>query len=377
MTFYRPTLPWVTGYLKREPGRIDNTYTADYSLVDLIRKGLVDAEDADRMLGESGLEDFFWQLTWPEDYETPDEYLSDRIINVQGYCIFVHGWTGNHKIWEDLPGLTVMANRRLVAISVDHNGFGKSVFREHSPALEACNPPAAMKVLEDWVDVLKIRRQPGQPQRKVLNFIGHSMGGATLFYMDPMKWAFGETTRYALAPALLLEDDQHRRFYTALGTGIGILQRIPALEFVERLVKPTVVNRLTAGSSVYVKEVHTAQYNDTPRGITGATFVAMGRLQNTEIAHNWDLFRVMLGHRDPLVGLTAMMDLLGKLEVPAGNVRVVPGTHYMFSIGNETPTNAYQHAQNRELVVQDILGLNERAYKMQTQGQLVGGDKGA
>jgi hypothetical protein len=98
----------------------------------------------------------------------------------------------------------------------------------------------------------------------------------------------------------------------------------------------------------------------------------MGQLENREIARQWDLFRVMLGHRDRLVGLTGMMDLLSKLEFPASNTRVVAGSHYMFSVGNEDPTNAFQHAQNRELVVEDILMLHDTAVQMQKKGVLVG-----
>ncbi|NJL58225.1 hypothetical protein HC928_26250, partial [bacterium] len=218
----------------------------------------------------------------------------------------------------------------------------------------------------------RLRRQPGQRERKVLNFIGHSMGGATLFYMDPLRWAYGEATRCALAPALLLEDDMHRAFFSTLGLGIGILQRVPVLEVVERFIKPTVISTLCSGSSDLVKELHRQQYDETPRGITGATFMAMGRLRNDEIARDWGLSRVMLGHRDVLVGLVPMMDLLCRLEFPAANVRVVAGTHYMFSIGNEDVTNAFQHVQNRELVVRDVLALHQSAYSMQQEGYRVG-----
>jgi hypothetical protein len=44
----------------------------------------------------------------------------------------------------------------------------------------------------------------------------------------------------------------------------------------------------------------------------------------------------------------------------------------MFSVGNEDPTNAFQHAQNRELVVEDILMLHDTAVQMQKKGVLVG-----
>ncbi|MCA9914309.1 MAG: hypothetical protein KC496_13230, partial [Anaerolineae bacterium] len=76
-------------------------------------------------------------------------------------------------------------------------------------------------------------------------------------------------------------------------------------------------------------------------------------------------------HRDALVGLSSMMDLLSLMEVPAGNVRVVAGSHYMFSVGQDT---AFQHAQNRDLALQDILNLHSQALTLQKTGQWVGGD---
>ncbi len=365
-------LAWVRGYTHRDEGIVPNTFTANYTMKDLVRKGFIPPEVGLNFLEECGLVDFAWKIHWPEDFETPDEFLIDRVANVQGYAVFIHGWTGNNTIWEDLPGMVVNSNRRLVAVGVDHNGFGFSKFEDETPTLESCNPPAAMLAVQKWIDIVKLRRQPGQVNHKVINFIGHSMGGATLFYLNPIHWQYGEVTRYAIAPALLLEDDMHRAFYTTLGLGINVVHRMRALEFVERFVKPTVVRTLCAGASDYVKETHTFQYGVTPRGVTGATFMAMGQLNNFEIARNWELFRVMLAHRDRLVGLTGMMDLLVKLEFPAANMRVVPGTHYMFSIGTESSLNAFQHAQNRELVMRDVLELHENAVQKLRTGQRVG-----
>jgi hypothetical protein len=82
--------------------------------------------------------------------------------------------------------------------------------------------------------------------------------------------------------------------------------------------------------------------------------------------------QVMLGHRDPLVGLVSMMDLLGKLEFPAKHIHVVPGTHYMFSVGHEDHMNAYHHAQAREMVVDDVIGLHNKALEKQKTGPRVG-----
>ena len=99
-------------------------------------------------------------MTWPEDFDVPDEMLVDRLANVQGYVVWVHGWTGNMHIWEDLPARLVNKNRRLVSIAIDHNGFGESLFEETTPDLDICNPPAAMKTLKKFIDLIKIRRQP-------------------------------------------------------------------------------------------------------------------------------------------------------------------------------------------------------------------------
>ena len=365
-------LQWVLGYSQRKAAENPNTWIADYRLSDLMNKGYITRRDGLRFLTESGLVDFHWQMIWPEDFDIPDEYLVDRLANVQGYVIFIHGWTGNLGIWEEIPSMVVQSERQLVAISIDHNGFGLSLFEENTPSLERCNPPAAMVTLQRWVDLMKLRRQPGSTQNKVLNFVGHSMGAATLFYMNPLLWNYGEATRLAIAPALLLEDEGHRLFYTTLGIGIGILQRVPVLEVVERFIKPGMINTLVAGASDLVKQIHSNQYAETPRGITGATFMAMGRLNNYEIAHEYKLMRVILGHRDPLVGLVDMMDLLCKLEFPAANLHVLPGTHYLFSVGTETHLNAYQHAQNRELVVEDILDLHYHALDMQKRGPRLG-----
>src|SRR5574341_515954 len=126
-------MSWVRGYYHRGLGRVPNTYIAKYRLTDLIHKGYIDHEEGQGLLDEAGLKDFGWDVTWPEDFETPDEYLEDRIGNVQGYAIFVHGWTGNRTIWEDLPAMTVLSNRRLVAMTVDHNGVGQSVFTTTTP----------------------------------------------------------------------------------------------------------------------------------------------------------------------------------------------------------------------------------------------------
>ena len=368
MTDQQTLFGWTRHYFYRGDGEVPGTQVAYYRLSDLIKGGLIARNDGHGLLMSSGLSDLIWQVMWADSDPTPDEELEERIGNVQGYALFMHGWTGNHAIWESIPGLVVTMNRRLVAVSLDHNGFGDSRFVE-TPGIESCNPPADMRVVEALIDLLKLRRQPGQPNLKVINFIGHSMGGAALFYLNPINWRVGEATRLALAPALLLDDEVKRIFYTTLGIGIGLVNRIHVFEIIERAIKPQVLDALTAGSSHYVRQVHADQYQKTPRGTTATTFMAMGLLNNREIPRQWDSFKIVLGHRDPLVGLLPMMDMLSRLEFPAANMRVVAGSHYFFSVG---PEAVYQHAQNRELVVQDILELHERAFALQRTGFRVG-----
>jgi hypothetical protein len=366
-------LTWARGYASRGPGLINNTQTAFYRMSDILGKSLLDPATGRAVLQDSGLLDMVWEVTWAEDYENPDEELEQRLYAADGFVIFIHGWTGNHTIWEELPGMIVKANRRLVAITVDHNGFGQSRFVEEAPSLGVCCPPSAMATIERWVNALKLRRQPGDPNRKVINFVGHSMGGAGLFYINPIQWDFAEETRYAIAPALLMNDVIHKTFFNALGLGIGIVDKLRIFEPVENLIKPGMVQAVCEGSSDFVKEAHTKQYDETPRGTTAATFRAMGMLHNWEIPRTWELFRVILGHKDSLVGLTPMMDMLSAMEVPAGYVRVVAGSHYMFSVGRET---AFQHAQNRDLALNDILDLHDRAFDMQKRGNTSGGSRG-
>lgn len=364
-------LSWARGYYQRGPGPVHNTQRASYRLSELVNRGYLPAEAGRGLLMKRGLVDFAWDVIWPEDFDTPDDMLESRLRDVDGYVIFVHGWTGNRMIWEDLPGMVVRANRQLAALVVDHNGFGDSRFVNPNPPLDTCCPPSAMVTLQGWVDALRLRRQPGEPAPKVINFVGHSMGGATLFYLNPILWRLGEVTRYAIAPALLLNDTLHRAFYTAMGLGISLVNRVRLFEPIEQLIKPGMIDTLCAGAAELVKQTHDLQYSETPRGTTSATFQAMGMLDNWEIARQWDLFRVLLGHKDALVGLLPMMDLLSAMEMPAGHIRVVAGAHYMFSVGRDT---AFQHAQNRDLAVEDILGLHQRAYQLQKSG--VGGSRG-
>src|SRR5258708_30259926 len=272
---------WITGYRERRADPAGHTQSASYSLSSLMDKGLLQPDEVRGMLLNSGLRDFAWHMTWADDGTDSimsDEQLVERIVNAEGYVIFVHGWTGTHAIWEDLPARVVSQNKQLVALTVDHNGFGETPFVDLTPDVNQCNPIAAMRAVEHWLDLLRLRRQVGEGHSKVVNFVGHSMGAAALFFLNETKWNIGEQTRLAIAPALLLHDETHRAFYTTLGLGIGLVGRLRLLEVIDDLVSPSILEILADGATQAVKDEHPRVYEITPKSVTARTFAAMGMI---------------------------------------------------------------------------------------------------
>jgi hypothetical protein len=194
------------------------------------------------------------------------------------------------------------------------------------------------------------------------------MGGAALFFANEPSWRFAEMTRTAIAPALLLHDESHRTFYTTLGLGIALVGRIRALERIDQVVSPTVLDALTEGATAAVQDVHRRVYDATPKTVTARTFIAMGQIQRHPDSHPWDLMRVILGHRDRLVGLVPMIDLLQELAFNIDQIRVVAGTHYLFSVGNSAEFQR-AHEQARRVVMDDIMELNNEALALQRGGR--------
>ncbi len=358
---------WTQGYSERAAGPVPGTQRAAYSVAALTDRQLLKRDATRIALLDSGLRDFSWDVIWADEQPTPDEALQARVEDADGYVVFVHGWTGTRDIWEDLPARVVQANPHLVALVVDHNGFGDTPFADPMPAMALCNPVAAMRAVERWFNLLDLRRQPGSTRLKTVNFVGHSMGGAALFFLQESNWRQAEQTRLAIAPALLLHDESHRAFYTTLGLGIGLVGRLRVLEVVDNLVSPSILDVLAEGATQQVKDIHTHVYDSTPKSVTARTFAAMGVIDDHPVPHNWDLMRVILGHRDRLVGLLPALDLMEELQFDVDQVRVVMGTHYLFSVGEAM---AHLHEQNRALVIQDILDLHRRALERQKKGDL-------
>jgi hypothetical protein len=82
----------------------------------------------------------------------------------------------------------------------------------------------------------------------------------------------------------------------------------------------------------------------------------MGAIPITAKPQRWHHFRVVLGHKDRLVGVKPMLDLLEELGFASDQVRVVLGDHYLFSVSNQSRR---LHLPNRKILIQEILAQHE------------------
>jgi len=275
----------------------------------------------------------------------------------RGFVLFVHGWDGGHAIWEQVPALVCAANPQLVALAPDVNGFGGSSFASDLPAVESCDPAANMAAVEGWIELLKLRSGRRATRRwRTITLVGHSMGGASLFYLDESRYRPHEVARLAVAPALLIKDTLRKGFYKALGVGIWAGSTTDTLGWLKTRLAPSIVELLIGDASQVVKDEHTRMFHATPNGVLAQTFFAMGAIPHQVKPRIWRHFQVVLGHKDRLVGVRPMLDLLEELCFTSDQVRVVLGDHYLFSVSNQSRR---LHLRNREIVVEEILALHE------------------
>lgn len=307
----------------------------------------------------TGLADMAWRVYYHQQPGGQKQDLTDLIGKAQGYVVFMHGWSGSHAIWEDLPAQVCGANPRLVCFALDVNGFGGTPFVEaHLPRLSQCGPRADMLAVEQWLDLLQIHRPSRQKQ--IFTFVGHSMSGAALFHKSTKGW---ETDRYsmlALAPAMLHKDTVKQAFYRTLGLGIGAGLQYDFLDrFKDRLARP-VMELLAANASQAVKREHKRVFQRTAKGTIAQTFFALGLAEETPPARDWSNVFVMLGHSDRLVAVSPTLDLLESMGLNSWNIQVVLGDHYFFSISQQSRRI---HGFNRAEVLRHILRLHEEQWR--------------
>jgi pimeloyl-ACP methyl ester carboxylesterase len=347
---------WVNGHDTTRQETTEGVISASYTLNTLVQAGLIGPKRAAGFCTQTGLADFAWRVFWPRAAVKRKRY-AEAMARAEGFVVFMHGWDGNHAIWEQIPAQVCVTNPRLVALAPDVNGFGGSPFINDLPAVESCDPAANMAAVERWVELVRLRSSGRATRRpRIITFVGHSMSGATLFHLDESRWRPHEVARLALAPALLVKDTLRKGFYKALGVGIWAGATTDALGWLKTRLAPSIVELLIGASSRAVKEEHTRMFNATPNGVLAQTFYAMGAIPRQVTSRRWEHFDVMLGHKDRLVGVKPMLDLLEELGFTSDQVRVVLGDHYFFSVSRQSRR---LHSRNREIVVKKILSLHE------------------
>jgi len=329
---------------------------APYTLSSVVQEGLIKRRRAARFRDSTGLADFAWRVFWPTEAIGRGRY-AEAMARAQGFVVFIHGWDGSHAIWEQIPGWVCAANPRLVALAPDVNGFGGSPFGDELPSVGSCDPSANMAAVQRWIDLLGLRSSQRATRRwRIITLVGHSMGGASLFYLDESRWRRCEVARLAIAPALLINDGLRQSFYKTLGVGIWAGSTGDVLGGLKARLAPSIVQMLIGDASQAVKTEHVRLFNATPKGVLAQTFFAMGAVPSQVAPRRWRYFRVVMGHRDRLVGIKPILDLLEELRFASDQIRVVLGDHYLFSVSNQSRG---LHIRNREIVVDEILGLHE------------------
>jgi pimeloyl-ACP methyl ester carboxylesterase len=351
---------WVGGHGMVRQEATEGIVSTGYALNTLVQAGLIAQQDVAGFRDQTGLVDFAWRVFWPKVAVEKGHY-ADAMARARGYVVFLHGWDGSQAIWEQIPALVCAANPRLVALVPDVNGFGGSPFANELPAVEACDPAANMAAIERWIALLGLRSSPRATRRlRVITLVGHSMSGATLFYLNEPRWRQHEVARLAVAPALLVNDSLRKSFYKALGVGIWAGSTGDMLGWLKARLAPSVVEMLIGQASRVVKAEHARIFNTTPNGVLAQTFFAMGAVPRQVKSRGWRRFHVILGHKDRLVGVKPMLDLLEELGFTSDQLRVVLGDHYFFSVSNQSRR---LHLRNREIVIEEILALHEACWR--------------
>ncbi len=330
-----------------EPG----IYSAAYTLAELVDRGAMPTKKHKYFQRTTRLKDFFWRTYWSRGDIINAGGRGEFLRKNHAVVVFMHGWDGSEAIWENLPTSLCAADRNLLVLVPDVNGFGRTPFLTPDDLdFGECDPAADMHAVETWLEVLGIL---GGRRHVPIIFVGHSMSGAALFYFRERKWSQHTIGRCAIAPALLMNDILRKGFFSTLGVSIWAGARLLLEKFTES-ISPLVINQLIAGASKAVQDEHKRIFKVTHKSTLAHTFYAMGQAQRPSNRGNWERFRVLLGHSDRLVGLEPMLKLLVDLGFRSRQVRVVLGDHYFFSVGQRSRR---LHSEGREIVLEEICEL--------------------
>jgi hypothetical protein len=323
-------------------------YSAAYRLSELAQRNSISSDEIVKFQRATQHKDFYWRAYWSRGEIIAAGGRSSILRKVAAVVVFLHGWDGSEAIWENLPARLCSSEANILVLVPDVNGFGRSPFANPDKVdFQHCDPRADMRTVENWLQTLGIL---GGRRHIPIVFVGHSMSGAALFYFRQGRWSQHTVGRCALAPALLMNDILRKGFYSTLGAGIwagALLQ----LEKFSEMISPLLINQLISGASKAVQAEHKRIFKLTDQITLARTFFAMGQAKSPARQHNWDRFKVLLGHSDRLVGLDPMLELLDELGFRSRQIRVVLGDHYFFSVGRHSRR---QHSEGREIALEEI-----------------------
>ena len=335
----------------------ENIVTQRFYLSDYAKQfGWANATSLAEFQEKTGLSDLFWQSMY---FKVPnfDQGIEGALLDADGYVFFMHGWTGNHRIWEKLPMWLTGKHKNIICFNFDLNGFGESTFLSDTPDPELCSPAAIMKSIEYWLRAVNLWPPPADRRRSPFYlFVGHSMSGAALFYKDITGWQNTARGFYALAPALFYNSAQRQTFFKTIGVSIGL----PSFNAVKDALASRVIEILGPGASAEVKNEHLRVYNETPFSTLAQTMYMLGSTAPPPDRSDWDRYCVALGHKDIVVKLVNILDVLDKLNFKSEQIRLMLGDHYCFSYGQGSPES---HWHNQHLLQQDLLALCYRLTK--------------
>jgi pimeloyl-ACP methyl ester carboxylesterase len=346
---------WIGEYNTSRQEDQDGVVSLSFDLSTLMERGYLSKKAFAQFREATGLADFAWRVVYNRRSWGGRIARKEILGRAQGFVVFIHGWDGSGEIWESLPAMVCQKNHRLVAFVPDVNGFGGSPFIEaEMPKVAHCNPEGCMRAVEKWIETMKFKGRKGT--RRIFTFVGHSMGGAALFYINDKDWAEYRHARCAVAPALLCNDTLRQGFYIGLGLGIGAGLQYSLLDKLKEKLAPWLISELISGASEAVKAEHLKIFAGTDKGTIAQTFYALGQAEEPRRRRRWENFRVILGHKDRLVGVAPMLGLLEDLGFRSEDIRVVLGDHYLFSASRQTRRS---HGENRDILLEEILQLHE------------------
>lgn len=339
---------WIEVGSPVRPESEQGVYSAAYKFSELAKKSAIPKDRFQKFSNATKQKDFYWRTYWSRGDIIAAGGRGRAISAADAIVVFLHGWDGSGAIWENLPARLCSAEKNLLILVPDVNGFGRSPFTNPDKiGYQQCDPSADMRTIERWLQTLGIL---GGRRHIPIVFVGHSMSGAALFYFQEGRWQQHRVGRCALAPALLMNDMLRKGFYSTLGAGIWAGARLQLEKFTES-VSPLLINQLIAGASKAVQAEHKRIFKQTNKSTLAYTFFAMGQAKSPAHKGDWPRFKVLLGHSDRLVGLDPMLGLLADLGFRSRQIRVVLGDHYFFSVGRNSQR---LHTEGREIAFEEI-----------------------